>query len=76
MTKPRTTSKRAIDPPSPKPKKRRGVPFTVYFNERLSQALSAAAEERRIGKSAIVRIAVERLLQQLESGQLDLPLGL
>jgi len=48
----------------------------VYFNERLSQALSAAAEERRIGKSAIVRIAVERLLQQLESGQLDLPLGL
>ena len=56
--------------------RRRGVPVTVYFSEELSQSLSAAAEERRVGKSTIIRMAVERLLRQLESGQLNLPLGL
>jgi predicted DNA-binding protein len=48
----------------------------VYLSDELSQALSAASEERRVGKSTIVRIAVERLLEQLENGQLKLPLGI
>jgi hypothetical protein len=50
--------------------------LTVYFSEDLSKALSATAEGRRVGKSTIIRIAVERLLHQLESGQLELPLGI
>lgn len=76
MTMRDATSQRVGEMPSPQHGKRRGVPLTVYFSEALSQALSAAAEERRVGKSTIVRIAVERLLQHLDSGQLNLPLGL
>jgi hypothetical protein len=29
-----------------------------------------------VGKSSIIRLAVERLLTELESGQLELPLGI
>ena len=55
--------------------KRSGVPHTVYFSEELTAALNTAAQLRRVGKSTIIRMAVERLLRRLESGQLDLPLG-
>lgn len=70
------TSRRVGERSAPQPGKRRGVPLTVYLSEELSQALSAAAEGRRVGKSTIVRIAVERLLEQLDNGQLKLPLGI
>ncbi len=56
--------------------KRSGVPHTVYFSKELTASLTAAAESRRVGKSAIVRAAVEQLLRRLDSGQLELPLGL
>lgn len=55
---------------------RSGVPITVYLDETLNRRLNTASKERHTGKSSIVRIAVERLLTQLESGQLDLPLGI
>ena len=55
---------------------RKGIPFTVYFSEELSAHLKAVAEERKIARSVLVREGVERLLRDLESGQLDLPLGL
>jgi hypothetical protein len=57
-------------------RKRSGVPHTVYFSEELTAALNAAVRSRRVGKSTIIRIAVEELLRRLESGQLELPLGL
>ena len=38
--------------------------------------LKATSKERLVGKSAIIRLAIERFLTQLDSGQLDLPLGL
>ncbi len=76
MTTPNATSHRVGKMPPPQQGKRRGVPLTVYLSDELSQALSAAAEGRRVGKSTIVRIAVERLLQQLDNGQLKLPLGI
>ena len=65
-------------PPKPKsaPSGRRGIPHTVYFSPELTAALNVAAQRRRVGKSTILRIAVEQLLQKLESGQLELPLGL
>jgi hypothetical protein len=56
--------------------KRTGVPLTVYLNPELSAALAAASDRRKVDKSTLVRTAIERLLAELESGQLDLPLGL
>ena len=61
----------------PRPKTNRsGVPITVYLDPGLNDRLSSTAKERLVGKSAIIRLAVERFLAQLESGQLTLPLGL
>ena len=55
---------------------RRGKPLTVYLADDLSHALAAASKKRMVHKSAIVRLAVERLLNDLEAGQLELPLGI
>jgi len=61
----------------PRPKTNRsGVPITVYIDSDLNQRLNTTSKERHVGKSSIIRLAVERLLTQLESGQLELPLGL
>lgn len=56
--------------------KRSGKPLTVYLNDDLSFALTTACEKRKVHKSDIVRVAVQRLLHDLESGQLELPLGI
>jgi transcriptional regulator NrdR family protein len=56
--------------------KRNGKPLTVYLNDKLSLALATACEKRRVDKSVVVRVAVERLLNDLEAGQLELPLGI
>jgi hypothetical protein len=56
--------------------KRNGIPYTVYLSADLSGALKKASVERRVHKSEIVRLAVERLLNKLDAGQLELPLGL
>jgi hypothetical protein len=55
---------------------RRGVPFTMYFSPEQAQALATVCRDRRVSKSTMVRYAVERLLEQLESGQLQLPFGI
>jgi len=61
----------------PRPKTNRsGVPITVYLDKSLNNRLNATAKERHVGKSSIIRLAVERFLTQLESGQLELPLGI
>ena len=56
--------------------KRTGKPLTVYLADDLSSALAAASKKRMVHKSVIVRVAVERLLNDLEAGQLQLPLGM
>ncbi len=56
--------------------KRTGKPLTVYLADDLSSALAAASKKRMVHKSVIVRVAVERLLNDLEAGQLELPLGI
>ncbi|MCC6363048.1 MAG: ribbon-helix-helix domain-containing protein [Bryobacterales bacterium] len=62
---------------TPRPKSNRsGVPITVYLDESLNNRLNATSKERHVGKSSIIRLAVERLLTQLDSGQLELPLGI
>jgi len=61
----------------PRPKSNRtGVPVTLYIDKDLNERLNATSKERHVGKSSIVRLAIERFLTQLESGQLELPLGL
>jgi hypothetical protein len=55
--------------------KRSGIPLVVYFEDGLARKLEAVARERSVPKAALVRIAVGRLLIQLGSGQLELPLG-
>jgi hypothetical protein len=54
---------------------RKGVPFTMYFSTEQAKALATISRDRRVSKSTLVRFAVERLIQQLESGQLELPFG-
>jgi hypothetical protein len=54
---------------------RTGVPFTIYFSTDQAQALSALSLDRRVSKSTIVRYALERLLEDIHNGQLNLPFG-
>lgn len=57
------------------PAKRTGIPLVVYFEDDLARKLEAVARERSVPKAALVRIAVSRLIIQMGSGQLELPLG-
>ena len=71
------TERQAAAPKVPRPKsKRTGVPVSIYIDPDLNRRLNATSKERLVGKSAIIRLAIQRLLTQLDSGQLDLPLGL
>jgi hypothetical protein len=54
---------------------RKGVPFTMYFSSEQAEALAAISRARRVSKSTVIRFAVERLIEQINNGQLDLPLG-
>jgi hypothetical protein len=55
---------------------RRGVPFTIYFSAEQARALAALSRERRVSKSTVLRFALERLFEQLKSGQLKFPFGM
>lgn len=68
--------RKRIESGTPVTVRRNGKPFTVYLSINLSNALTDASIERRVHKSEIVRLAVERLLNDLAAGQLELPLGL
>jgi hypothetical protein len=56
--------------------KRKGKALLVYFPKDEAERLSNAAKERRVAKTELVRVAVGRLLNDLNSGQMELPLGL
>jgi hypothetical protein len=60
---------------SPKPK-RSGVPFTLYLSDNQANALNDISDRRQVPKSTLVRYAVERLLIDLENGQLKLSIGI
>ena len=61
----------------PKRKTRRsGIPLMVYFQPEQATRLKDLSEKRRIPRANIVRFAVERLLDDINGGQMDLPLGL
>jgi hypothetical protein len=56
--------------------KRKGKALLVYFAKDQAEKLSSVAHERRVAQAELVRVAVGRFLNELNSGQLDLPLGL
>jgi predicted DNA-binding protein len=55
---------------------RSGVPYTLYLSEDMTAALNAISSQRKVDKSDIVRTAIQRLLDDITNGQLDLPLGI
>jgi len=56
--------------------RRKGTPFTLYLSTEQARQLELLSHERRVAKAAVVRFAVDKLLTELGSGQLELPLGI
>lgn len=54
---------------------RRGTPLTVYFSDEQTMQLNGISRQRRVPKAELLRIAVDLLVNQLNDGQLQLPLG-
>ena len=54
---------------------RRGTPLTVYFSDEQTFQLNNISRLRRVPKAELLRIAVDLLVNQLNDGQLQLPLG-
>ncbi|MCC6292525.1 MAG: hypothetical protein IT164_07765 [Bryobacterales bacterium] len=67
---------RAKHEPDVRRVKRTGKPLMIYFSPEQADRLTLLAGERRVTKATIVRYAVDRLLDDLNNGQLELPLGL
>jgi hypothetical protein len=55
---------------------RSGIPYTVYLSDDMTAALNALSSQRKVDKSDLVRTAIQRLLDDIANGQLDLPLGI
>ena len=55
---------------------RKGTPFTLYLSSEQAKQLDILSRQRSVAKAAVVRFAVDRLLTELGSGQLELPLGI
>ena len=56
--------------------RRHGKPFMVYLRHEQSDQLKAISRARHVSRAVVVRFAIDQLLKQLSSGQLELPLGL
>ena len=56
-------------------KGRSGRPLTIYFSTEQCDQLEAIAKQRHVAKSTLIRFALDRLVEQLRGGQLELPLG-
>jgi hypothetical protein len=56
--------------------KRKGKALLVYLADGEAARLTEVARQRHVAKAELVRVAVGRLLNDLSSGQLELPLGL
>jgi hypothetical protein len=56
-------------------KMRSGRPHTIYFSPAQTRELRALAKQRHVTKTAIVKYAVDYLLERIKNGQLELPLG-
>jgi hypothetical protein len=57
-------------------KGRTGKPFTIYLSNQQFEQLQLVAKKRCVAKSVLVRFALDRFIDQLQNGQIELPLGL
>lgn len=55
--------------------RRKGTPFTMYFSDQQTEELNRISRQRRVPKAELLRVAVDLLVNQLNDGQLQLPLG-
>jgi len=55
---------------------RRGKPLTLYLRQEQALELDTVSRNRRVTKSELVRVALDRLLMDLRDGQMTMPLGL
>ena len=68
---------RASDQSATGPKRgRSGVSYTLYLSDEMTASLNALSSQRKVDTSDIVRTAIQRLLDDIANGQLDLPLGI
>ena len=58
------------------PSRRKGKPLMIYFPRLQASRLRRLSEDRHVPMANIVRFAVDRLMVDLNNGQLELPLGL
>jgi hypothetical protein len=68
--------KRTVQKQEAKKVGRTGKALNIYLPTVQAGRLHALAKERHVPMSNIVRFALDRLFQDLDGGQLDLPLGL
>ncbi len=54
---------------------RRGRPVTFYLRQDQAGELDVVSKQRRVAKAELIRLAVDRLLQDIRGGQMTLPLG-
>jgi hypothetical protein len=55
---------------------RSGKPLNVYLPPKQASKLQELARARHVPMSHIVRFALDRLFDEMDGGQLDLPLGI
>ena len=56
--------------------RRRGVPLTVYLSPQQAAELTTVSRRRHVSKVQLVRLALERLFDDMRNGQLELALGI
>ena len=59
----------------PKLVNRKGRPITLYLRAEQAQELEAVSRNRHVPKSELIRLGLDRLLDDLRGGQMNLPLG-
>ena len=56
--------------------RRSGLPFTLYLRREQAARLEMLARGRHVAKSELVRVAIDRLLDELERRRQHAPVGL
>lgn len=54
---------------------RKGRPITLYLRQEQAVELEAVSRTRHVAKAEVIRLALDRLLEDIRGGQMNLPLG-
>jgi len=58
-----------------RPVQRKGRPITLYLRQEQAVELEAVSRTRHVAKAEVIRLALDRLLEDIRGGQMNLPLG-